>query len=129
MTTIAPAPFTMDNCTLKIDADNYEKAITRVEFVPTSIFESIDGSEVYAWDANLEYVQDWETAGSLSNYLAQNAGSKKAVEFVPLGADGGFKFTATLTLKPGSIGGAAGRQAPRSTVTVKSTAPQRVAIA
>jgi hypothetical protein len=113
MAQINVAPFVLKNATLKIAADNYEKHVSSVEFVPTAsavnwkgltptaVFTSIGSA---TWVANLGYAQDWQTEDSLARYLFEHEGEAVAVEFYP--EAGGNGFGATLVVTPGSIGGA-----------------------
>lgn len=117
MAAVATVPLFMNNATLKIDTagDNYESAISSVKFTPSSsvqTFTAISPGAVYTeaapttWTLDLEFVQDWDTADSLANYLLANKGVSKPCVFEPI--DGGASVAATIILAPGAIGGAAG---------------------
>ena len=113
MVNIALQPFSMASATLKIAADNFEEAVSAVEFVPTAQstpFTAINGKTVTitgkaAWVVNISYAQDWSSATSLARYLFDNETESAEVVFVP--DDGSDSVEATVTLTPGSIGGAA----------------------
>lgn len=115
MTAITPTPFVLTNCSVTIDGDTYEKAISRVEFVPstsTQTFKAVSPGAVYqaaelaAWTADLEFAQDWADADSLSRKLFDDEGSAVTMLFDPIA--GGATITATVYLTPGSIGGTGG---------------------
>lgn len=114
MTVIAPKPFTFRDMTFKVGSDNYEAGVSKVELVPTTstvIFKGAAPGATFtdvteaSWVANVEYAQDWETPGSLSNYLHEHAGETVEVEFVPRRGVDQPSVTATVVLVPGSIGG------------------------
>jgi len=74
---------------------------------PTAIFTDLSQVE---WAAELTYVQDWDSKTpvlSLSRYLFANQGKSIAMTFRPR-TGSGPTFTATVTIVPGSIGGAQG---------------------
>lgn len=115
MATVAPVPFILNNCTVKIGADNYEAAVSTAEFMPNSSIVNWKGltptaifsfATTATWLCNLVFAQDWKTAASLSNYLHANEGTSVAAEFIPKVGSGEKKVTATLIIAPGSIGGA-----------------------
>jgi len=118
------APIYMDLATLKIDADNYESAISAATFTPNSsvVFTGINGRKISRskWQLAVEHAQDWETATSLSNYLLEHEGESKEVVLVP--ASGGPSFTATIAIAAGTIGGTADTLAS-SSVTFESSRP------
>jgi hypothetical protein len=113
MALITAAPFPLTDATLKVAANNYETSVSSVEFVPTvpsfswkgmtptAVF-SFPGSA--SWVCNVSAIQDWETVDSLSSYLLDHAGETVEMDFYP--QNGGQGFRATVTLVPGSIGGA-----------------------
>lgn len=129
MSTIANAAKTLKDYLLKVDADNYEKHVNSVLFNPPStqtvtwdgpVGTSLsDESTNGPWTVDIGYVQDWETADSLANYLLTNDGQTKTIEFVPInGAAGQPKFTADVVIHAGPIGGTKGQY---MTSTVKLT--------
>lgn len=113
MANITPVPLYMSNATLKVAADNYEAAVSSVTFTPstsvatfkgltpTAVFKHASSSE---WVCEVAFVQDWATAGSLSNYLFEHEGETVSVDFEP--EAGGPTITASVVIVPGSIGGA-----------------------
>lgn len=112
MADITVAPFMLKDVDLKIGSDNYEAHVSQVEFVPSSstvTWKGLTPTSVHSygttatWTCNLTFAQDWTTANSLSRYLHTNEGTEISVEFAPV--TGGAKFTATLIVTPGSIGG------------------------
>lgn len=131
MATIEVKPLVLKDVLLKIGADNYEKHVSAVRFIPSSgsinwsgltpdaVFTDVT-APTYA--CQLDFVQDWETADSLSRYLWDEQGTTKAVEFVPVKGTGNLKVTANLTIIPGSIGGAVNEYATDS-VTLGSDKP------
>lgn len=112
MAAVAVTPFVLNDVTLKVDADNFEAALSAVEFVPSSsivTFKGMTPTSVHTlgttatWTCNLTFAQDWETVGSLSQYLLANEGNAVVAEFYPKA--GGTGFTATIIVTPGAIGG------------------------
>lgn len=112
MAVITPQPFTMKNCTLQVELDNYEKQVSGVKFTPsstvvkwkgltpTSSFTDVTTAE---WTCDLTFAQDWATAGSLSRYLHEHEGEEIDVVFEPIAT--GPSVSATLYVTPGAIGG------------------------
>jgi len=135
MSAIAVQPIVLKNATFKVDIDNFEAATSAVTFVPTVAtsavtFKGLTPSASFSfpttqpseWVCNIDYAQDWETAGSLANYLHDNEGDAVAVEFVPEAGSAMPKFTATITIAPGQIGGSVD-QVATSSVSLASTKP------
>lgn len=128
MTSIDLSPVTINAATLMIDTDNYEAAVGSAVFTPstkTSSFTAIDGTTVQSqspstWVLDLTFAQDFETAGSLSNYLHSNEGQSKTAVFKETAT--GKSFTSTITIAPGAIGDAAGSIA-QSKVSMGCTKP------
>ncbi|MET4053587.1 hypothetical protein ABID81_002965 [Frigoribacterium sp. PvP054] len=113
MAVVAVTPFALTDATVKVAADNFEAAISAVEFVPTVPtfnFAGLTPASVFnfagspSWVVNLSGAQDWATATSLSNYLLANAGKTVVMDFAPI--KGGKIFRASVTLVPTNIGGA-----------------------
>lgn len=113
MAQIAVNPFLLTDCLFQVEADNYEAHVSKVEFAPsssTSTWKGLTPAAVFTfagastWVCNIEFAQDWDTAGSLSRYLFENEGGSIAVTFEP--KKGGSAITATIVVVPGSIGGA-----------------------
>jgi hypothetical protein len=74
---------------------------------PTAIFTDLSQVE---WTADLTFAQDWDSKTpvlSLSRYLFVNQGKAIVMTFRPR-TGVGPTFTATVTIVPGSIGGAQG---------------------
>ena len=112
MANIAVTPFALTDATVKVATDNYEAAISAIEFVPTTptfAFAGLTPSSVFnvagspSWVVNLSGAQDWATATSLSNYLLANAGKSVEMQFAPI--KGGKTYKAMVTLVPTNIGG------------------------
>jgi hypothetical protein len=112
MANIAVTPFALTDATVKVAADNYEAAISAIEFVPTTPtfnFAGLTPASVFnfagspSWVVNLSGAQDWATATSLSNYLLANAGKSVEMQFAPI--KGGKTYKAMVTLVPTNIGG------------------------
>lgn len=113
MATPAVKPIVLNDVDLKIAADNFEAHVSKVELVPstslvtwkgmtpTSVFKAPTMTD---WSLGLDFVQDWETPGSLSEYLFTNEGEVKEVVFKPRKA-GARTWTASVILTPGAIGG------------------------
>lgn len=126
---IAVAPLVLKKYVFSIAADSYEAAIDSASFTPTAsqiTWTGGDGASysdqtAATWALALNYVQDWVTVNSLSQYLHANEGLSKTVTFRP--QDGvGPSFTAQVSITPGSIGGAVNTFAT-ATVTLGSTKP------
>jgi len=141
MTKVALAePLVLANATIKVGTDNYEAATSGVTFTPTIptstvAFKGIDGSAyskttqgASTWVCTIDYAQDWKTPGSLSNYLHDNEGTEVEAVFVPEDGSGMPSFTATITVQPGAIGGAADAVATGS-VSLPSTKPVKATTA
>ena len=112
MANVAITPFALTDATIKVAADNYEAALSNIEFVPTVPtfnFTGLTPGAVYnfagspSWVVNLSGAQDWATATSLSNYLLTNSGKTVEMQFAPI--KGGKTFKANVTLVPTNIGG------------------------
>lgn len=116
MAVIDVNPLVMKDVTLIFggtSGNDYKKHVDSVTFTPTS--EQVTwtglGSNTHSdvttatWVAAIQYVQDWETADSLSQYLFENEGATVAAEFHPRSGSGP-SFTADLIVTPGAIGGA-----------------------
>lgn len=112
MADIAVTPFALTDAVVKVAADNYQAAISAIEFVPTVATFSFAGLTPSAqfnfagspsWVVNLSGAQDWATATSLSNYLLTNAGKNVEMQFAPI--KGGKAYKATVTIVPTNIGG------------------------
>lgn len=112
MSQIDVKPIVLRDCTLKVDADNYEKHVSGVTIDPTTGSVNWNGLTPDAafafptattWAAKLDYAQDWETEDSLSMYLYENEGEQVDMTFEPKA--GGLGWKVTVFIAPGSIGG------------------------
>jgi len=115
MSSIAAKPYVFKNGLVKIDADTFEKHVSGFSLVPTQstvTWQAIVPAGAFAdstspsWTCTVNYAQDWDTEGSLSQYLMDHAGETKTVEFTPENAGpGSTTFTVDLIIAPGPIGG------------------------
>lgn len=115
MPQIAVAPFVLKDAVMSIGTDSYEKHLSSVQFLPDMqvvTWQGITPAAAFSdatspvWSCVLGFAQDWETTNSLSQYLLTNAGQQKSAVFQPKGAVvGSPKFTATIIIAPGPIGG------------------------
>ena len=114
MTAIAVAPFVLKDVLFTVDADDYAKHVSSVQFVPSTSVVTWQGLSPAAsfsdttaptWVCNVGYAQDWETDDSFSEYLLANSGEKKTVVFQPKAGSGQRAFTAEVYIVPGPIGG------------------------
>jgi hypothetical protein len=108
--------------------NNYEAAISGVTFTPTSSAASWTGiggnsfteQATPTWVAGIDYVQDWESEDSFSNFLMDHAGETLPCTFTP--KRGGRPVDANLSIVPGPIGGA-GQAYATATVSLGSDTP------
>lgn len=128
MATITPKPLFLKDCLMQIATDNYEAGIAGVTITPPSPvkFQGLTPTSTFSetpaeWVCQLDYVQDWESTGSLSQYLLDNIGKQVTAVFTPK-AKTGKKFTVTITIQPGPIGGPGGAFASAS-VSLSSSIP------
>jgi len=128
MVNVIPKPLFLTDTLMQIAADNYEAGLTAVLFTPpapvkftgmtpTAVFSQLPAE----WTCQIDYVQDWDSAGSLSQYLLDNVGKQVTAVFTPKKGTG-KKFTATITILPGPIGGTGGAFATAS-VTLSASIP------
>ena len=131
MTQIAVKPLVLKDVLLKIEADNYEKHVSGVQWVPSSSQLTWNGMTPDAvftdvttptWALTLNYVQDWETDDSLAQYLFDHIGETVEMIFTPVKGTGKKTFTANVTIVPGAIGGEVNAYATTS-VTLGSDKP------
>lgn len=125
MTTIQPQPFTLKDMLLQLGADNYELQISEATFNPTvnaQRWRAVGANKSYSdvdsavWDLVLKLAQDHETAGSLSDFLYANEGTKQTASLKPKSGSGP-SYQAVVTISPAGIGGAAAAWA-EGTVTL-----------
>lgn len=114
MAQINVQPLYLKDVILTVDGDTYEKHVSGVTITPsvaTATFKGLEPSATFSqassatWTVDLTYVQDWETADSLSAYLFNNAGEEVTMSFKPESGAGGT-FSATVIIVPGAVGGA-----------------------
>lgn len=113
MAAIAAAPILLNNVTVKIGADTYEAACTKVLLTPTTPVVRWKGmvpgsshafSGTPTWECAIKFAQDVASTSSLSKYLlATAAGTKVTLEFDPVA--GGATVTASIVIQPAAIGG------------------------
>jgi hypothetical protein len=130
-TQIAVKPIVLRDVRVRIDADNFEDAVSSVTFTPNSTVVTWQGgtpksthsdTTTPTWTATIEFAQDWENPKSLSRYLYANGGTKKDMEFAPQGGLAKATFNSTISIADGAIGGAIGAFAT-SSVTMGATRP------
>jgi hypothetical protein len=111
-TQIDVSPLYLNDVIFATATSSFEKAISSVAFTPstkTVTFQGGTPSATYSfpgptsWTCDLTYAQDWDTAGSLSQFLHDNAGTSVPVTFTP--ASGGGSWAATIVIAPGAVGG------------------------
>ncbi len=114
MAQIDVKPLVLKDMRFKVAADNYEKHVSKVQFVPSSSTKTWKGGTPAAtftdattptWVCQVDYVQDWETADSFSRYLFEHIGETVAAELTPTTGDDQPSFTANIVITPGAIGG------------------------
>ena len=128
-----PNPFYFEDALLKIGAgaDTFEGHCSKIELVPGSNVEwaGLTPTARFAkagdWSMNIDLAQDYETAGSFSNYLFDHEGEVVPFEFSPI--DGGQKFYGTLTVSAAGIGGGQGAVATSSVSLKVSGKPSKTA--
>lgn len=129
MPDIPVTPLVMKDVLLTLGTDNHQAAASAVVFTPqtnvtTVTWKGLTPSSVHteseaeptAWTVAITYAQDWDTAGSLSQFLMDNAGDTVPITFAPRSGSGP-SFTADVVVVPGPIGGTRG-QVAESTVTM-----------
>lgn len=112
----------------KLGTNNYEFHVNKVEFTndtPTIDWDGFNGARVLDTGTpkstlNLDYAQDWTTPNSLTLFLFANVGTSFPVEYTLTA--GGPKFTSTVTVTTGSIGGAV-NTIPTASVSLPATFP------
>ncbi|MDL9978848.1 hypothetical protein [Microbacterium candidum] len=138
MAAIAVKPYVFKNCVLNIkdgatDLGTFEAAVSSAVLtpsvsvvtwqggIPASVFQD---TTTPVWVFDLKHAQDWETAGSLSNVLAANAG--KALTFALTGngsAAAPKKATFTAICVPGPYGADVGSVAEAAVSMPVTVAP------
>lgn len=134
MANVPAAPFVLKNMLATIGADTFQETISSLQFVPTASQQTWKGGggnvhtdvDIAAWAVALTLAQDWETPGSLAQYLLANEGQTVAITFRPKSGSGP-SFAANIVVTPGAIGGAVG-VFQESTVTLGSSKPVLVPV-
>jgi hypothetical protein len=123
-------PRATKHISFQLGDDEYAEHVSSAQFTPSSSSIEWRGSTPAAvftdtssstWVFAVNVVQDWETPGSLANFLLAHEGEKVDVVLKPE-ADGEFAVTAEVTIVPPAIGGAV-NAFNESTVTMGSTKP------
>lgn len=137
MSTIAVVPLVLRDSLLTIAADNYERHVSGVKWTPTvpmADWRGVSPGTGFSepgdpsWVITIPYVQDWQTADSFAQYLHEHVGQSVVMTFTPVkpAAGGLWKFTATVRILPGAIGGDVDDFATES-VTFPSSPPAKIA--
>jgi hypothetical protein len=96
-----------------IGANSYSGHVSACAFVPTAAVvnwvggspdASLSATAASTWIVNMNVIQDWENAGSLSNFLLKNEGQVAVLTYQPH-SDGVFKVVSNITLVAPTIGG------------------------
>lgn len=132
MAKIAATPTPLRNYVFTVDVDDFQAATEQVQFQPsfqTQTWTGGDGethssASPATWVVNIGHVQDWDTAGSLGEFLLAHEGETMTVVFQPdaSAGTGATTFTSEVTIAPSAIGGSNG-QYPTSTVALPCTKP------
>lgn len=116
MTLVAVDPLVLKDVDLTIGEgtpDQFQKHVSGVVMTPSYSPITWNGLHPDAsftdpgsgsWACTLRYVQDWETANSLSAYLFNHEGETVPMTFRPRSGTGPT-FEADVTIIPGAIGG------------------------
>jgi len=113
MAQIAVQPIYLKDIVLSVAGSDFEKHVSSVTFTPsvaTATWKGLEPTAVFTnvgastWMVDLAYAQDWDTTGSLSQYLFSNEGAEVTLTFEPVA--GGASWTATVIIVPGAVGGA-----------------------
>lgn len=112
-----------------VDAPDFRKHLDAITYTPTAAQASWTGlganthTDVATalWALVLSYVQDWDSAESLSRFLFEHEGETIPVEFRPR-TGSGASFASNVVITPGAIGGAVNAFATTS-VTLGSDKP------
>lgn len=115
--------------TLGSGTDDFRKHVSGVTYTPSTSTMSWTGLggnthtdlSTATWTLGLDYVQDWDSAESLSQFLLEHQGETMAATFQPI-AGTGPSFTSDVTITPGAIGGQVNAYATTS-VQLGTTAP------
>lgn len=131
MPTLTVTPLVLKDVELILEAagDDFRKHVSGVTFTPSSAQQTWTGlgrnthtdSGSPTWVLQLDYVQDWTSADSLSLFLYEHEGDTIPATFRPI-SGAGPSFTANVTVIPGAIGGQVNAYATTS-VTLGSDRP------
>lgn len=141
MAVIEVSPFVLKDILLTLattgaspTSGDYQKHVSAAAFTPKADVKTWTGLGANTvtdvgtatWTCDLTYAQDWETTASLSQFLMDHEGEKIDAIMEPITGEGS-KFTATLTVTPGAIGGKGG-DFLEATVSLGSTKPVKTAV-
>ena len=99
--------------TLTIGTNSYSGHVSACAFVPATAVVTWQGGSPDGllsanasptWTVTMAVIQDWENAGSLSNFLLANEGLVADITYKPH-SDGVFTLTSEITLVAPTIGG------------------------
>lgn len=115
MAKIAVNPRLLRDYIIQLGDDSYEAATASVSFTPTVQQQTWIGGDdaTYSesgpatWTCTIGRMQDWQTANSLARFLHTQEGQQVPATFRPKRGMGP-RFTSTLTIAPGLIGGTNG---------------------
>jgi len=113
MATITPAPLYYEDVVLTLDGDDYEAAASTATLTPsvsTTTFYGLTPDAHFPesstdWSLDLTFVQDWDSASSLSRFLWNNQGTVITGATLKPRSGSGPSFTMDLHIVAGSIGG------------------------
>lgn len=105
------SPFAIVDAVLKLGADTFQKACSKIELVPNytnPTFDAVDSTSYTVGDAaryslEITYAQDHTDATTLHEYLLEHDGDVVAFEYHP--QSGGKGFTGSCLLRAGKVGG------------------------
>jgi uncharacterized protein YndB with AHSA1/START domain len=119
---VTPKPFVLKDMSLENPTDNFAAQVSTATLTPTVSVQTWKGgtpAAVYQdaasadWALSLDYAQDWETPKSLSRYLFDNEGKSVVFTLTPTNGKG-TRWTVTVFIVPGAVGGAIGSFAAAS---------------
>lgn len=124
MTAVTGTPYSITSATVTLGSDTFENMIGKADCVPSygnSRYPTIDGdshpiADKADWMLELDIAQDWETATSLTNYLAAHDGEIVSFEYLPA-SGAGKKVTGNVLIRATNVGGQA-RQTATSSVSL-----------
>jgi hypothetical protein len=113
MATITPAPLYFKDAVLEIDGDDYAPAASSATLTPSVSATTFYGLKPDAmfpessvdWSLELTFVQDWDSASSLSKLLWDNQGTVIAGAILKPRSGEGPSFEMDIHVVPGAIGG------------------------